>query len=284
MRQLDSASSYVLFSVLWVMRDIPDSAETAVQVARSLLRSRRSGEPVFDQPSIRKWGLGRALADRGYLREAYVFAEDLLPDDVVYFTLAGTVPARKADATFRQWMAISDPKEISFDLLSGRLGALSWWSSRRDTTALRRASAGWEALARSGGRLKELQLWGRYGVASSQAHLALARGDTAGAVTRFSALPDTICPCLPDRIVTARLLVTRGQAEQAKGILERTWPVNWDPSAPMVILERARVADQLGRRDEAAALYQYVANLWRNADPELQPYVTEARAWLQRPR
>jgi len=179
-------------------------------------------------------------------------------------------------------MLTADPKELSFELLSGRLGALSWWSSRRDTAALRRASVGWGALARSAGGSRELELWARYGVAATQAHLALARRDTTEAVRRFGALPDSVCSCLPDRILTARLLTANGQAEQARAILERIWPVNWDPSAELLVLERARVADRLGQREQAAGLYRYVADLWRNADPELQPYVAEARARLRR--
>ncbi len=277
-RQLQAASSYVLSAAGWVLRSIPDSAESAVQVARALVQSRPSGEPVFDQPTVRRWWLGRALADRGHLREAYSLAEDLSPDDFVYLARAGTVPGQRADATFRKWMLTADPKELSFELLSGRLGALSWWSNRRDTTALRRASVGWDALARSAGGSRELELWARYGVAATEAHLALARRDTTEAVRRFGALPDSVCPCLPDRILTARLLTANGQAEQARAILERIWPVNWDPSAELLVLERARVADRLGRREQAAGLYRYVADLWRNADPELQPYVAEARA------
>ena len=281
-RQLEEASSYVLTSAGWVLRNIPDSAESAVQVARVLVQSRPSGEPVFDQPLVRKWWLGRALADRGHLREAYALAEALSPDDLVYLALAGTVPAARADAIFRKWMLTVDRQQLSFDLLSGRLGALSWWSSRRDTTALRRASVGWDALARSAGETPELELWARYGVAATQAHLALARRDTTEAVRRFGALPDSVCPCLPDRILTARLLAANGQAERARAILERIWPVNWDPSAGLLVLERARVAERLGRREQATGLYRYVADLWRNADPALQPYVAEARARLQR--
>jgi hypothetical protein len=82
--------------------------------------------------------------------------------------------------------------------------------------------------------------------------------------------------------LTARLLTVNGQPEQARALLERIWPVNWDPSAGMLVLERARVADRLGQREQAAELYRYVADLWRNADPELQPYVVEARARLRR--
>jgi hypothetical protein len=49
-------------------------------------------------------------------------------------------------------------------------------------------------------------------------------------------------------------------------------------------MERARVFNRLGRRDEAATNYQFVIDAWRTADPELQPYVREATAALKRLR
>ena len=38
----------------------------------------------------------------------------------------------------------------------------------------------------------------------------------------------------------------------------------------------------MGNREKAVHGYQYVADVWRHADPELQPYVTEAREGLGR--
>lgn len=44
-------------------------------------------------------------------------------------------------------------------------------------------------------------------------------------------------------------------------------------------LERiAQIHDELGRLDEAAAYYSRFADLWADADPELQPRVAAARA------
>ena len=48
------------------------------------------------------------------------------------------------------------------------------------------------------------------------------------------------------------------------------------------ILERGRVAERLNDRDKAVQCYSFVLDAWRNADPELQPYVTEARDGLAR--
>jgi hypothetical protein len=54
------------------------------------------------------------------------------------------------------------------------------------------------------------------------------------------------------------------------------------PSEVLWTLERARVAERLGDREMAARDYQYVLNIWRRADAQLQPYVAEAREGLTR--
>jgi hypothetical protein len=54
------------------------------------------------------------------------------------------------------------------------------------------------------------------------------------------------------------------------------------PSDVLWYLERGRVAERLGDRDRAPEAYRFVAAAWRHADPELQPYVAEARAGLGR--
>jgi hypothetical protein len=43
-----------------------------------------------------------------------------------------------------------------------------------------------------------------------------------------------------------------------------------------------RYSGRAAAAEQAAGLYRYVADLWKNADPELQPYVAEAHARLQR--
>ena len=47
-------------------------------------------------------------------------------------------------------------------------------------------------------------------------------------------------------------------------------------------LERGRLNELLGNDDAARDDFSYVLDVWRNADPELQPYVEEARAALLR--
>ena len=47
-------------------------------------------------------------------------------------------------------------------------------------------------------------------------------------------------------------------------------------------LQLARILERRGRSAEALEAYRYVAYAWRNADPELQPVVAEARLAIQR--
>jgi hypothetical protein len=48
------------------------------------------------------------------------------------------------------------------------------------------------------------------------------------------------------------------------------------------VLLRGRVAERIGEREQAIRSYSWVAGMWRNADRELQPYVSEAREGLVR--
>ncbi len=54
------------------------------------------------------------------------------------------------------------------------------------------------------------------------------------------------------------------------------------PSSVLWALLRGRVHERLGRRDEAVEAYSLVTAAWQHADPELQPYVAEAKAALGR--
>jgi hypothetical protein len=47
-------------------------------------------------------------------------------------------------------------------------------------------------------------------------------------------------------------------------------------------LLRGRVAERIGEREQAIRSYQWVVGMWRRPDPELEPYVTEAREGLTR--
>ena len=48
------------------------------------------------------------------------------------------------------------------------------------------------------------------------------------------------------------------------------------------MLERGRISERRGERKRATECYEFVADVWRHADPGLQPYVSEARKALER--
>jgi tetratricopeptide (TPR) repeat protein len=119
--------------------------------------------------------------------------------------------------------------------------------------------------------------------ALAQGYLALARGDTIGALRRFESVPDTACiSCLTDRLTKARLLASQGRDREAAVLLGARLNRNPALLEPMFALERARVRERLGERAGAIEAYGFVIRVWRNADPVLLPLVREAREGLAR--
>jgi tetratricopeptide (TPR) repeat protein len=281
-RQIDAASGDALIAAWNVMLHLPDSAETDVRLARALVSSRHTGAPV-DDPLVREWVLTNSLAHRGHLREAYAVGGTHSPAEFAQLALLGGVPPESARATFAGWLAEPLPRQFSFDLLAPRLTALPWWAARGDTSSLQASVRRWRAIASGAGPNVELRLWALYGAASGQAYVALAHHDTADALRRFDGLPDSVCPCLLDRVVAAQLLQAHGRPAEAAAVLESSWPIDWlDPAEGLWRLERARVAERLGQHDKAVREYQYLADLWRTADPELRREVEEANSALKR--
>ena len=77
-----------------------------------------------------------------------------------------------------------------------------------------------------------------------------------------------------------------GRTHEAADHLQRRWPGTTQCSDGvddvLWTITRARVYERIGRSVEAIADYTLVADAWRNADPELQPFVTEAKDAIKR--
>jgi hypothetical protein len=165
-----------------------------------------------------------------------------------------------------------------------QLRGLPWWLARRDTASLARFAlrADQEARTQESARGK---LQGRYLHAAATAYLALARADSVRALRLFQSIADTLCivnDCFYEKLIEARLLTSRGQARQAGAVLDR-WV--WSGEGPLFVLgvlEQGRIAEGLGEHEKAMQSYQLVADVWRQADPQLQPFVVEARNALTR--
>jgi eukaryotic-like serine/threonine-protein kinase len=264
-----------LLSVFNALRRLPDSSETAVHLARFMASHPWSGPPANDSATGRR-RLAQTLLAHGHVREGYEVLDEsqsLLFSDAA---LLGRVPAESAAAEFRD--RLSGPAGF---LLAG---AFPWWAGRRDTVSLRLAATHAESLARlprSNDRASA-----PYVTASALAYLALARQDSSQALQRFLALPEGGCPrCYLDRLTLAQLLAEQRKDRDAWRMVKAEYPTETvHPFMTEVLwsLLRGRVGERIGERDRATRAYAWVVGMWRNADPELQPYVTEAREGLAR--
>jgi hypothetical protein len=103
-------------------------------------------------------------------------------------------------------------------------------------------------------------------------------------VAAVTALPDTLIYSYVPRLTKAELLAARGMDREAAQLLDQAPCCAGRNSALRVMLEleRARLAERLGEGPRAIEGYRYVMGMWRHADPELQPFVAEAREALGR--
>jgi serine/threonine-protein kinase len=240
-----------------------DSAQTALRVMRAAAEH-RAAPPIA--PAM-------ALLLRGRAREA----RTLVPDnDLVRAMLAvvGVLPRDSAQAFFAELMGRPNPGDASsfaveFWVMQGDTGSIRQQARRLDA-ALPRIPPAYRAIA-------------RYQAAALDAYVALARRDTATAVARFRALPDSICSfCWQPVLTYAQLLTARGQDREAAAVLNHEPANTGDPRAILWQLERGRANERAGNRADAMAAYRRVATMWAHADPELRPFADEASAALQR--
>ena len=220
---------------------------------------------------------GGALLFRGHVREAVRIIYQNRAALPIHLVEAGLVAADlpdTADRMFRRIAGSGHPISMA--------STLPWWAARRDSAAVKAIERSTDSFARTAGLEVDRGI-ARYTADAARAYLALLRHDTATAVRRLEALPDSLCPlCYLQRMTLGQLLAAGGDDRKAAALLDR-WLIDLTlPSSVIWALERARVAERLGERDKAIRGYQYVADLWRHADPELQPYVTEAREGLAR--
>jgi serine/threonine-protein kinase len=295
-RAIDSAPARVLFDVaMGHLQSWADSGEAAIRVARELM-TRRGGtglQPWSDTLMYPQF-LAYQLVYRGQIQEAYTVNRRLLLDETgarfsryldPFFTVAvlGVLPESLAAATFRRSFESREAWRGDGNHTPRRLRGLPWWLERRDTAAIARfglrAQQESKRQTTPRGRLRSDYLH-----LVSKAYLALARADSAEALRLFQAISDTLCianHCFHAKLTEARLLDAGGRAREAEAVLDR-WIWGDGTLHGIALLERGRIAEKLGERQKAVDSYQFVADLWRQADAELQPYVHEARAGLDR--
>jgi len=275
-RLLDHASSSALEDAWPVLRRVPDSAETGIAVARAFAAA-PPGNERWLTPTDRRRRLGIGLLYRGRVRDAAkILFEDprSIPPQLVEAALLSPTPPDSAGPVFQRWL---DQAAIL-----AAAHALPWWAAQGDSGSIRRLRRVSDSVYRAvpAGVDRNLAV---YISRATLAYLAVVGRDTATAIRRLEALPDSLCPiCYLERLTLAQLLSARHDDLKAADLLDRWLTEVLVPSQVFWILERARVAERLGDRHRAARDYQYVAGAWRHADAQLQPYVTEAREGLGR--
>jgi hypothetical protein len=267
-----------LFSAHLTLARLADTGAVDNELTR-YIASRSWPTPPLSDSVFTSRVLTRSLLSRGHLREAYEVIGANPGTNRVHFAetaLLNGLPAHSAATEFQRWLSDTFPIPIAW--------TLPWWAARRDTISLRRAGRRAEVLAVAKNPAERPVL--QYIAESARAYLALAKGDTALSLRRFQALPQNVCPaCYFDRLTLAQLLAERKSDQEAWRILKAEHPATTLSPAPseiLWVLLRGRVAERIGKSETAARAYAWVAGMWRNADPELQPYVTEAREGLAR--
>jgi tetratricopeptide (TPR) repeat protein len=264
-----------------------DSAETAVRLLRALPAGRRSLAGAIDWiGDTLMWPqyLAGRLLYRGHAREAYeVYRQRIARPDTNWWAefsnplldlaLVNAIPADTVTAV----IARSSARGQSWHRW------LPWWLARGDTGALVRAVEQAERQVRQTRNPLDM-VRSRAWRSAASAYLALGRGDSTVAIRDLEAMPDSVCGCPRQKLTLAQLLVARGDDRRAGMVLDQ-WAWSSGGSGPSFVflrLERARIAERLGDREKAMREYQFVADVWHNADPELQVYVAEAREGLRR--
>ena len=275
-RLLRNASPGALDDAWLALRRGADSAEAVIQVARAFAAA-PPGDERWLTPTDRERRLGASMLYRGRVRDAarLLFQNRLsIPPYLMEAALFSSNPSDSAAPVFRRWLA--DGRVVA------AAHALPWWAAQRDSGSIQAVQRLGDSVFRSAPSGVDRDL-AAYASQAAHAYLNLVQRDTAAAVRRLEALPDSLCPvCYFERLTLAQLLSARHDDQKAARLLDRWLTELLVPSEVLWTLERARVAERLGDREKAARDYQRVADVWRHADAELQPYVTEAKEGLVR--
>jgi serine/threonine-protein kinase len=274
---LDTASNDLLVSALELFRSWADSSETAVRIARLIGPGRRSGLALYSDTVFARAELASALAYRGRLAAADSAGGRAFGWLFAHLAAFGALSPETATARFSR--SLRNDRLYPYGLA---VLAPPWWAARRDTASLRELARRADSTARAARNPME-RAYARYAAHAARAMTQLVRGDTAGALSLLMALPDTACErCVPILLERARLLEAARRDREASTVLAADPPGFIHPSDGLWMLLRGRVAERLGDRETARRAYQFVAEVWRHADPILQGYVEEARAALRR--
>jgi tetratricopeptide (TPR) repeat protein len=279
-RAVTASSPDVLFRVGIMLDMWFDSAQTAVGLANVMV----TGWPGSLPRNELRMRLARILSVRGHLKAAareLLAAVDLTatPDGetLELFTelaMTGSIPAALVSRTFARWSATS-PRAAVF--------ALPWYAQERDTAALRTGASLADSFARAGTTPRSREV-ARYAAAAARAYHTLAVGDTAGALGRFLALPDSLCPdCYFDWRTRGDLLMRAGRLDESHQDLVRVLTYAWTvPTYPSALVQLGELEERRGHLETAAQSWRTALEAWSAADSSLAPERRRAQEGLRR--
>ena len=261
---IDSMTPDVARRALPALYQLADSAESAVLVTRAMLR-RATPETRRNLTNA----LMGALAMRGYVSEAWALAIENKSYIAAEIAGLALVPPDSALRIVKPWLhGRNDASLVPIPVM-----ALT-----HDSVTLLRMAAKTDSMMPKVPPAQRGIVF--YFTSVVRAFAALANNDTATAITRFDALPDSILSLPLDRVYHARL-IARSDPRGALRVLQTKNTV--DLVTVVRVLEQARLEERLGQRELAVEHYGRVADLWHNTDaPQLRDARDEARTALQR--
>jgi eukaryotic-like serine/threonine-protein kinase len=296
-RLLDSADTGVLKEVVDLTSTWQDSNEIALRLGR--LYAARPRPAVDNEATWLSVFQAKRLAYRGHLKEARALLGNRVSEIFAELALLGTVPRDTASVVISHWHRERNslpgdpwpPHMAEFaDFVTPPVAV--WLAARGDTTniltLLDRANSTVKTFGPSCKQACETPAppdaaFLRATPDFVRATLVLAGNDTAEALRLLLALPDSaFAHDWRVRLLRFQLLAAAQRDREAIIAFDGRVRPPLSPLWVLGVLERGRISERRGEREKATECYQFVVDVWRHADPELQRHVSEARDALKR--
>jgi serine/threonine-protein kinase len=271
-QMLSKAPADVLYDGWMIGRRWTDSSQSALRLLQTM-----DGLPGTSprKAQYKDWlpiVMPLQLAFRGRFSESAITLGDAPSRLFAPLALLGAIEPDTAKAVFARWLAAHSPLVNT---------ALPWWAARSDSGSIAKLVLFYDSVLAKAKPENKVQA--RYDSVAARAYLALARHDTATALSGFAALSDTSClRCDLDRLTTAQLLSHASRFAEADKILRQRLFSSVTPTEIMIALERGKVATALGHKSDATRSFELVMRAWGNGDAQARTQVAAAQRALSR--
>ena len=161
-----------------------DTGETVVRLGRIMMAGARGPAPRFPDSARAARRLGSALALRGHAREALSVRHN--DENLAMAMIAGETSIPAGDSVLM--------KNIIHGEGCGPC-VISLWGMMGDTLSIQKVTHVGDSIVKLPHPPIEVGLV-RHSLAVAHAYITLVRGDSAGALREFNAIPDSLCHCV----------------------------------------------------------------------------------------